>query len=71
MKISKRAFIRCPLISKEVPKDDCSGCEYSIKTASGPYACGFCHLSKRDKKSFRISERHDIIDEYTSGSGEE
>jgi len=62
--ISKRAFVDCPLVNKDVPKDDCGGCDWNIRTAAGNNKCGFCKLSRRDKSIVKISERHDLYDEY-------
>jgi len=70
MNLSKRAFVDCPLINKDVPRDDCSGCDYNIVTASMKNKCGFCKLSKRDRSIVKISERHDILNDYL-GTGEE
>jgi len=71
MSISKREFHFCPLYQNDVPREDCGGCEYNVRTASGLNRCGFCRLSKRDKRAFRLSERDDIIKEYSSSEAEE
>jgi hypothetical protein len=70
MNLSKRAFVDCPLVNKDVPKDDCGGCDWNIRTASGINKCGFCKLSRRDKKIIQISERHDLLDEYLENNEE-
>ena len=62
--ISKREFVSCPLYANDVPRADCGGCEYNVRTA-GINKCGFCKLSKRDQSGFRLSERDDIIRQYT------
>jgi hypothetical protein len=72
MGISKREFVSCPLYSNDVPREDCGGCEYNVRTASGLNRCGFCRLSKRDKRAWRLSERDDILREYNlSDEGED
>jgi len=71
MKISKREFVECPLYATEVPRNDCGGCEYNLKTASGLNKCGFCRLSNRDIKLSRLSERSDIIKQYMGTNDEQ
>lgn len=66
MAISKREFVECPLYATEVPRTDCGGCEYNVRTASGLNKCGFCRLSTRDAKLSRLSERADILKQYSS-----
>ena len=66
MPISKREFVECPLYSNEIPRQDCGGCEYNIRTASGLNKCGFCRLSMREVKLARLSERTDILTQYSS-----
>jgi hypothetical protein len=65
MAISKREFVECPLYQTDVPRTDCGGCEYNIRTASGLNRCGFCRLSHRDYSISKLSERQDIITQYS------
>ena len=65
MAISKREFVECPLYQTDVPRNDCGGCEYNVRTASGLNRCGFCRLSKRDFRISHLSERDDIITQYS------
>lgn len=66
MPISKREFVECPLYKNDVPRSDCGGCEYNIRTASGNNKCGYCRLSTRDVRLSRLSERSDILTQYSS-----